>query len=459
MEQAFLRSIAMEPTLPHPIGSPPWWQLICWIIDPLGFQERNRQRLGDIFTMNLSGLGPLVLVGDPRLIAEIFSQEAAFDSGRGNRIAEPLLGVHSLLLLDGERHQRERRLLMPSFHGERLRSYAEQICRIATTVSDGWLEGQRLIARSEMQKISLEVIVQVVFGLGGGERSWQLKALLTDWINLTDSPLRSSMLFFSFLQKDWGPWSPWGRMKRHQRRIHALLQEEIEARRSATGTPGTDMLSQMIGATDEQGHPMTDAELRDELLTMLFAGHETTATVLAWALYLIHRHPEVRDRLLAELDALGPDPAPMDRAQLPYLTAVCQETLRLYPVIPAIFARIPRAPVQLAGQTFAAETYLMPSIHLVHSRADLYPEPHRFRPERFLEHTYAPSEYLPFGGGRRRCLGYALAEMEMKLVLAVVLSGHRLALADQRAVKPQRRGFTLAPRGGVPMVVTARGSA
>ena len=446
----------MDSPLPHAIGSPPFWQLITWIADPLGFQERNRRRHGDIFTMNLSGLGPMVLVGDPRLIAEIFSQEAAFDSGQGNRIAQPLLGAHSLLLLDGERHQRERRLLMPSFHGERLRGYAGQICRIATTVSDGWCDGQRLIARSEMQKISLEVIVQVVFGLGGSDRSRQLKTLLTSWTDLTDSPLRSSLLFFSFLQKDWGPWSPWGRVQGQQQRIHRLLQEEIDAKRSAPGPPGTDMLSLMIAATDEQGHPMTDVELRDELLTMLFAGHETTATVLAWALDRIHRHPEVRDRLLAELAAAGPDPDPMDLVQLPYLTAVCQEILRLYPVIPTIFARIARTPVQLAGRSFAAGTHLMPSIHLVHTRADLYPEPQRFRPERFLGRTYAPSEYLPFGGGRRRCLGYALAEMEMKLVLAVILSRRRLELADQRAVKTQRRGFTLAPRGGVPMRVTGR---
>jgi unspecific monooxygenase len=262
------------------------------------------------------------------------------------------------------------------------------------------------------------------------------------------------MLFLTFLQRDWGAWSPWGQMKQRQRRIHDLLQEEIEERRSQDQEWRTDILSLMMGARDEQGQPMTDAELRDELLTLLFAGHETTANILAWALYQIGRDPAIRANLLEELNPAGTDAAPLKIAQLPYLTAVCQETLRMYPVLPVIFPRITKSALAIAGRKYEAETELLPSIYLVHYREDLYPNPEQFRPERFLERQYSPAEYLPFGGGNRRCLGYALAQLEIKLVLAKILSRCELTLLETKPLKNLRRGFALAPQGGVRMVMT-----
>ena len=427
-----------------------------WIADPLGFQDKYSRQYGDIFTMQLGGLGSFVIIGDPHAIGEIFSQEAKqFDVGRGNTLAIPLLGQNSLMLMDGDRHRRERKLLMPPFHGERLQTYAKQICQITEQVASQWQVGQPFVARTAMQKISLEVIVQIVFGLSEGERYEQLKPLLTDWLNMTDSPLRSSILFLQFLQRDWGTWSPWGQMKQRRRQIHNLLQAEIDERRAqGKGNEGhTDILSLMMAARDENGQAMTDEELRDELLTILFAGHETTATTLAWALYQIHQQPHVHEKLLKELDGLGGNKSPMEISQLPYLTAVCQETLRMYPVLPAIFGRITKAPIKIAGHQFDAEIPLLASIYLVHYREDLYPEPKQFKPERFLERQYSPSEYFPFGGGNRRCLGYALAQLEIKLVLATVLSNYQLALAEDKPVKSQRRGFTLAPTGGVRLVM------
>lgn len=442
--------------LPNCITSPPWWQLINWIGDPLGFQDRCYRKYGDIFTMRLGNLGSFVLVGNPQAIQEILNQDSKFDIGRGNAIAEPLLGQNSLMLMDGERHQRERKLLMPSFHGERLQIYAKQICLITEQVVNSWQVGKPFVARTAMQQISLEVILQVVFGLSEGERYQTIKRLLTDWLNMTDSPLRSSMLFFRFLQKDWGTWTPWGRMKQRQRQIHDLLQAEIEERRANRNEESpdgrTDVLSLMMAAKDEQGQAMTDEELRDELLTILFAGHETTATTLAWAFYEIYQQRDIREKLLKELETLGPTPSPMEIAKLPYLTAICQETLRMYPVLPGIFARITQSPMEIAGHLFDPETILLPTIYLVHYREDLYPNAQKFRPERFLERQYSPSEYFPFGGGTRRCLGYALAQLEIKLVLATVLSQCQLSLAEDKPVKPQRRGFTLAPIGGVRMV-------
>ena len=441
--------------LPNRITSPPWWQLMNWIADPIGCQDKYSQKYGDIFTMQLSGLGSLVVIGNPQAIGEIFSGDSQFDIGRANALAETLVGRNSLMLMDGARHRRERKLLMPPFHGERLQTYAKQICLITEQVASQWQVDQPFVARTAMQKVSLEVILQIVFGLSEGERYQQLKPLLTQWLDMTDSPLRSSILFLRFLQQDWGEWTPWGRMKRRQRDVHNLLQAEIEERRNKGDEGRTDVLSLMMAARDEQGQAMSDEELRDELLSILFAGHETTATTLAWAFYQIHQQLDVREKLLQELDRLGESP-PMKIAQLPYLTAVCQETLRMYPVIPVIFPRITKSPIKIAGHFFDTETTLMPSMYLVHYREDLYPNARQFKPERFLERQYSPSEYFPFGGGSRRCLGYALAQLEMKLVLATILSKYQLALAEDKPVKLQRRGFTLAPAGGVRMVMTEK---
>jgi cytochrome P450 family 110 len=442
--------------LPNQIQTPPWLQLIQWIADPLGFQDKWSRKFGDMFTMQLGGLGSFVVIGNPKAIQDIFSQDSKFDIGRGNAIAQPLVGENSLMLLDGDRHRRERKLLMPPFHGERLKTYAKQICLITEQLTDQWQINQSFVARSAMQKVSLELILQIVFGLSEGERYEQLKPLLTAWLDMTDSPLRSSILFFRSLQQDWGGWTPWGQMKQRQRQVHQLLQAEIEERRQK-GTEGqTDILSLLLAARDEDGQAMTDVQLRDELLTLLFAGHETTATTLAWALYQIHRQPEVLAKLQYELDTLGQNLPPLELAQLPYLTAVCQETLRMYPVLPVIFPRITTSPVEIGGHRFERETFLMTSIYLVHYREDLYPNAQQFQPERFLSRQYSPSEYLPFGGGSRRCLGYALAELEMKLVLATLLSKYQLALAEDKPVKLQRRGFTLAPKGGVRLLVAGK---
>jgi cytochrome P450 family 110 len=440
--------------LPNLLPQPAWWQLMQWIADPLKLQARCSDRYGNLFSLTLGKLGSFVVIGEPPMIQEVFNQDAKhFDVGRGNWIAEPLLGKHVILLMDGEQHRRERKLLMPPFHGDRLHTYADQICQVTSQVAQQWKIGEPFVMRSAMQQISLAVILQVVFGVSQGERYQQLTRLLSDWTDMIDSPLRSSMLFFPILQQDWGKWSPWGQMKRGRSQIHALLQAEIEEKR-ASGAQGTDILSLLMSARDDQGEAMTDAELKDELLGILFAGHETTATTLAWAFYQVHQYADVRVKLQQELASLGDHPDPLAIAQLPYLTAVCQETLRMYPVIPSVFTRIAKGPVTIGGYTFDTGTILMPSIYLVHYRDDLYPEPTQFRPERFLERQYSSSEYIPFGGGSRRCLGYALALLEIKLVLATVLRHCTLTLAEQHPIQPQRRGFTLSPTGGVPMIMT-----
>ncbi|NES87633.1 MAG: cytochrome P450, partial [Moorea sp. SIO2B7] len=247
-----------------------------------------------------------------------------------------------------------------------------------------------------------------------------------------------------------------GRIMRRKKQIYDLLQEEINERRSQPELIGKDILSLMMSARDENGKQMTDIELQDGMISLLLAGHETTAISLAWAFYWIHKLPNIREKLQQEIDSLGDNFEPINISRLPYLTAVCQETLRIYPVFPITFLRINKSPVEIMGNKLKAGTTLAPCIYLLHNREDLYPESKEFKPERFLDRQYSPYEYMPFGGGNRRCIGYALAQMEMKLVLATVLSHYELSLADNKPVKPQRRGVGIAPAGGVKMVIKGK---
>lgn len=356
-----------------------------------------------------------------------------------------LLGEHSLVLLDGDRHQRQRRLLTPPFHGERMRVYGKLICDVTEQVMSQWTLGEPFCVRSSMQEISLRVILHPVFGLHEGQRCEQLRQLLSSLLDSIGSPLSSSLLFFCSLRRDLGSWSPWGRFLRKQQQINELIYAEIQQRREQPDSSRTDILTLLMSARDETGKPLTDVELRDELLTLLFSGHETTTTALAWALYWINHLPEVRSRLLEELDTLGHAFDPIAIARLPYLTAICEETLRIYPISLVTLARIVKAPLQLMGYQFEPGTVLLPCIYLTHQREDLYPDPKRFKPERFLERQFSPYEYLPFGGGNRSCIGMAFAQFEMKLVLATIMREKQLVLADRRPVKPVRRGFTIAP--------------
>ncbi len=419
------------------------------------YLETSAQQYGDIFTTQWGSFAPFVIVSNPKAIQELLTADPKqFDSGSGNKILQPIVGDNSIALLDGKRHQRQRQLLTPPFHGERMRAYGKLICDITEQVITQQREGAPFAVRSAMQEISLQVILNAVFGLHEGQRYQQLKNLLASLLDVVSSPISSSLLFFKSLQIDLGAWSPWGYFLRRQQQIDRLLYAEIEERRGQTDSSRTDILSLLMSAKDSQGQPMTDEELRDELVSLLFAGHETTASAMAWALYWIHHLPDVRDRLLQELDTIGGELNPSAIAKLPYLNAVCSETLRIYPVAMLTFPRIVKSPFELMGYNFAPGTVISPCIYLTHHREDIYPEPKRFQPERFLEREFSPYEYFPFGGSDRRCIGMAFAMYEMKLVLATILSGWQLALTDNRPVRPVRRGVTLAPPANLKMVVT-----
>jgi cytochrome P450 family 110 len=395
-------------------------RLIRSIFYPSETLEGYARRYGDMFTLGAPSGAAMVVCSNPKYVQKIFSNPGLFDAGSGNLLLRFLLGEQSLILLDGDRHQRQRQLLTPPFHGERMRAYGELIWETTEQIIDQWKPGQPFTVRAPMQDITLRVILRAVFGLAEGERFDQLKQLLTELLESLSSPLSASLLFFPVLRKDLGAWSPWGRFLRLKQQVADLLYAEIRERRSQPDSSRTDILSLLLTARDQEGQPMSDEELHDELMTLLVAGHETTASALSWALYWVFTQPNVLDKLLQELDMLGNDRNPTAIAQLPYLNAICQETLRLYPIAMFAFPRIVKTPITWDEYEFDPGVWLVPCIYLLHQRPDVYPEPKQFKPERFLERQFSPFEYLPFGGSNRRCIGMAFAQFEMKLVLAAI---------------------------------------
>ncbi len=437
--------------------NPPLLQLIQWLRDPLAYMERNSKEFGAVFLGYFSGQ-PCVMVSSPEGLQEILTNSAFTAPGKLNELARPLLGSNSLILLSDPEHKNRRKLLMPTFHGDRLFSYGKIIQEITEKVIGNCKQDEPFDVRESMQKITLRVILKAVFGLQEGERLETLKTALVKRFEMTAKGIGSTLIFLPFLRKDWGKLSPWGRVMAQQRYCDQLIYEEIRDRRANPDNDRIDILNLLITATDEAGEGLNDEELRDELMTLLFAGHETTATALSWALYLIHNHPDVHQKLMEELASIGPDFDPITVFKLPYLTAICNETLRLYPVAMLTFFRQAERPTSLMGYELTANTVVVGSIYLNHRRPDIYPEPEKFNPDRFLKNQYSAYEFIPFGAGSRRCIGDALAKFEMKLVLATLLTQVKLQPhSPKHPLKPLRRGALLAMESGFTMVKTSLG--
>lgn len=402
------------------------------------------------------------MISEPTAIAEIFRDTGELRSGEGNRVFEPMLGKRSLLVMDGAEHRRERKLLMPMFHGERMRAYADTMLRVAHEQLDRWPESGRLSIHPEMQSIALDVILAAVFGLERSERQALLRAALVHVLDMT----AGASGFFAMiaigergvgrLSRALGPYSPIGMLRKRLEPINALLVEEFQERR-ARPQQQDDILSLMMEARDEAGQSLDDQHLRDEMLTLLAAGHETTATALSWTLYRLARHTEIADEARAELDRVtsGAALSADHTRKLPYLDAVVKESLRLHPIVPFVVRKLVDDR-QFGRWSLPAGSLVCPSIWLTHRRPDLWPHPDRFEPERFLDTKISNASYLPFGGGNRTCLGLAFAQLEMRIVLAAVLTKFNLALADDYHPRVARRGVTFAPSGGCPLVVRQR---
>ena len=408
------------------------------------FLEDCHKRYGDSFTIRLNTGRTVVIVGDPAIVKEVFQGSPDdLHAGAGNVVLKPILGGRSVLLLDGPEHLRQRRLMLPPFHGERMRAYGDTMRAVAERHISRWPVGRDFAVHPTMQAITLEIILRTVFGVEEQERVERLAEPMKRLLNSTDHPLRLIALQFT-RSAGAKPRSPWGRVYALMAPVDALIHQEIAARR-ADAEPRDDILSLLLAARDEDGNGLTDAELRDELMTLLLAGHETTATALAWTLERLVRAPRVLRRLREEIAAgEGSD----------YLDATIKEALRLRPVVPGVIRQLQR-PLAIGGMELPKGVHVAPSIYLIHRRPDVYPEPEAFRPERFLADD-APGtyEWLPFGGGIRRCLGASFALYEMRIVLETVLRRAVIATTDEASEPVKRRFVTYTPRDGGRVRVT-----
>ncbi|MDJ0746065.1 MAG: cytochrome P450 [Xenococcaceae cyanobacterium MO_167.B27] len=430
-------------------------QRLTWIADPVKYMETAFKDYPDLFLAEIIGFGGrIVFVQHPVGVQQILTGERQnfIASGKVNGVLQPIVGSDSILLLNGDRHKKRRKLLLPPFHGERMQAYGKLVGDITMQAFEGLTPNQVFTGRKVSQYISLQVILEAVYGLKDSKRSQELRPLITKLSDIFRSPLTSAFLFFPWLQKDLGAWSPWGYFLRQREAIDQRIYEEIEERKATPDISRQDILSLLMSAKDELGNSLTLSELRDELMTLMFAGHETTANSMSWALYWIHQLPEVKRKLISEIASLGESPDPMAIAKLPYLNAVCQETLRIYPTAMITFPRVVQETTEVLGYELEPGQAVLGCIYLVHQREDIYPDAKQFKPERFLERQFSPYEFITFGGGSRRCIGEALAQFEMKLAIATILTNYDLALADNQPELPQRRGVTLAPARGVKMV-------
>ncbi|MBD2297492.1 MULTISPECIES: cytochrome P450 [Nostocales] len=442
--------------LPNQLKTASLIQKLHWVADPVGYMKQANKQYPDIFTGSIVGFGDtVVFVSHPQGIQEILSNDRKQFTAPGsfNRIGEPIVGSSCIAMLDGSLHKKRRQLLMPAFHGERMRAYGQIISNLTEQVFAHLPVEQPFSACVAMQEISLQVTLQTIFGLYEGERYQTIKHLLASLLDVFGSPLNASLLMFPLLQKDLGAWSTWGRFLKLRQQIDELLYAEINERCQRFDPNRIDVLSLLMSAKDEEGKAMTNQELRDELILMMFGAKETLAMSMAWVLYWIHYKPEILKKLLEELDNLGESPDPMNIYRLPYLTAVCNESLRIHPAVILTLPRVVQEPVTVLGYPLDIGTVVAGCIYLTHHHKDLYPEPDQFKPERFLDRQFSIYEFLPFGGGSRRCIGEALALFEMKLVVAKVLSNYQLALVSRKPERVHRRSFGIGPTNGIQMLI------
>lgn len=426
--------------LPPGPRSPALYQIARWIVHPLRLLQECHRRYGDVFTLHAPRGEKFVIVADPELIKQVVTTDSAtLLAGQGNAtLLEPMLGKNSLLTLDGADHLRQRRLLLPAFHGERMQAYASVMTEVCEASIESWPLRQPFALHPFMQAITLDVILRTVFGVSSADRQSTVRQRLIELLEVATNPwlLFPGIVGLSPLA------IPWLRIARLKAAVDESLYDIIrERRRRPTG--GADVLSMMLDARDEAGASMTDVEVRDELVTLLLAGHETTATALAWTFDRLLAHPRVLDKLRSELDAGRDD----------YLDCVIRETLRVRPIVPLI-GRYVAKPFQLGPWTLPVGARVAPSIYLAGHRASAYPNPERFDPDRWIGVKPDPYTWLPFGGGIRRCIGMAFAQVEMRLVIASVVQRTRLRLADGPAAVV-RRGITLAPAGGTRVILDA----
>jgi cytochrome P450 len=421
--------------MPRAIQTAIWSRQAQWML------AQSRKRFGPMFTLTIAYEGTWVVISDPDLVKQVFTGDpGVFHAGEANDILRPLVGANSLMVLDEGAHMSQRKLLLPPFHGRRMAGYAETMREIAGREIESWPTGVPYRLRPRMQAMTLEIILETVFGVHGGERLTELRAALRSFLDMLTDP-RFLVPILAIGPDRLRAFPPF---RRRVDTVAGLIVAEIAERRAAVDLEERDdILSLLVAARHEDGSPMSDAEIHDELLTLLVAGHETTATALSWAVERLIRHPDKLARLRDEV-AVGEEA---------YLTATIQETLRLRPVIVGVLRRLTET-VELGGYEVPAGVTVMPSIHLIHRDPTIYPEPERFRPERFLETPPGTYTWIPFGGGVRRCLGAAFAQQEMAIVLEELVARREITPSDPAPERNFRRAITETPRRNAEVVLT-----
>jgi cytochrome P450 len=418
-------------------------QTLGWWTRPVSFLERCRARYGKRFTVRLLGGPPFVMLSDPDEVKELFTAPVdVLHPGEGARVLEPVVGKNSVILLDESEHLEQRKLMLPAFHGEKMERLAGLMTEVAEREASLWPRDEPIRLHPRLQALTLEIILRAVFGLDRGRRLDALREKLTAILAMGSSPL--SLL--PMLQRDLGGRSTWGRFVRVRADADRLIFELIEERRQ-DGGDRDDILSMLLAARHEDGSPMSPQEIRDELMTLLVAGHETTASELAWAFERLTRSPNVLARLVEEIDVDDGDA---------YLTATIQETLRRRPVLPNAAPRLVKKPVEIGGWAYPVGVCVVANSYLIHHDPAIYPDPYAFRPERFLDEPPGTYTWIPFGGGRRRCLGASFATLEMKLVLRAVLSHGDVRAGSDGLELSRRRAITLSPGKGARTVLRER---
>jgi cytochrome P450 len=431
--------VSANAALPPGPRQPSAIQTIAWWSRPIAFLERNRARYGNRFTIRLTATPPFVMIADPDQVKEIFTTDPEIlHPGEGARILEPVVGSNSVILLDEREHLSQRKLMLPAFHGEKMQRLAGTMQEVAEQEAASWPAGRPVVLPPRFQALTLEVILRAVFGLDSGSHLDGLRTRLNELLSISSRP--ASMI--PFLQHGKG----WERFERLRSEADNLIFDLIDKRRD-DDAERDDILSMLLEARHEDGSPMSHQELRDELMTLLVAGHETTASELAWAVERLARSPEVVARLHREVDD-GEDDA--------YLTATIQETLRRRPVLPNSAPRLVKQPVEIGGWTYPPGVCLVANAYLIHHDPAIYPDPYAFRPERFLDESPGTYTWIPFGGGRRRCLGASFALQEMKVVLKAVLTRFDVEPANGRLELTRRRAITISPGRGAEAVLRTR---
>jgi cytochrome P450 family 135 len=437
-EQPALDGVPPGPRLPRAL------QTVLWAARPLSFMRRARRHHGDVFTIRPYGFPDIVVLADPEHIKEVFTGDRdVFAAGRANAAMSPVLGSHSLLTLDGERHLRQRKLMLPPFHGEAIDRYRERIEEITKSEIARWPTGRPFPIRPRMQDITFEIILRAVIGVSDPRRLARLRELLPKLLDFSVLDMWAVWVFPRLLNSPIARRNPSVRLRPE---VDRLLYEEIAVHR-ADPERHDDILALLVRARDD-GEPLSDENLLDQIITLLLAGHETTTTGLAWAFERLTRHPGALERLQQELES-------SEDGEDRYLDAVINETLRVRPVIDGVWRKL-TAPAVVAGHRLPAGTLVFPAIALAQTSKDAFPQPDEFRPERFLEGPPPPYTFIPFGGGTRRCIGAAFAVMEMKTVLSTVLRHVELSAPDPRPERPRSHHVTQIPAHGGRVIATTR---